>query len=41
MIASPPNASDIVGGRRLGNLEDFKNFIRLGQSLNIVHQFAG
>ncbi|MDP7547546.1 MAG: trimethylamine methyltransferase family protein, partial [Alphaproteobacteria bacterium] len=41
MISSPPNASDIVGGRRPGNFEDFKNFIRLGQSLNIVHQFAG
>ena len=41
MISSPPNASDIVGGRRPGNFEDYQNFIRLGQSLNIVHQFAG
>ena len=41
MISSPPNVSDIVGGRRPGNFADFKDLIRLGQSLNIVHQFAG
>jgi trimethylamine--corrinoid protein Co-methyltransferase len=41
MISSPPNVSDIAGGRRPGTFEDFKDLIRLGQSLNIVHQFAG
>ncbi len=41
IISSPPNSSDLVGGRRTGNFEDFQNFIRLGQSLNIVHQIAG
>ena len=41
LISSPPNTSDIVRGRRPGNFEDFQNFVRLGQSLNIVHQFAG
>ncbi len=41
MIASPPNASDLDGGRRVGNFEDFCNLGRLGQSLNIVHQFGG
>ena len=41
MVASPPNATDLDNGRRQGNLEDYCNFIRLGQSLNIVHQMAG
>ncbi len=41
LIASPPNVSDIVNGRRPGNFADFKDLIRLGQSLNIAHQFAG
>jgi len=33
-VASAPNASDIKGGRRTGNRQDFQDFIRLGQSLN-------
>lgn len=41
MVASPPNATDLDNGRRQGNFEDFCNFIRLGQSLNVVHQIAG
>ncbi len=41
MVASPPNATDLDNGRRQGNFEDYCNFIRLGQSLNIVHQIAG
>ncbi len=41
LVASPPNASDLDTGRRPGNMEDFENFIRLGQSLNIVHQMGG
>ncbi|MEM7081726.1 MAG: trimethylamine methyltransferase family protein [Pseudomonadota bacterium] len=40
-VASAPNASDLDGGRRSGNRRDFQNFIRLGQSLNIVHLFGG
>lgn len=30
-VASAPNASDIAGGRRTGNFDDYRNFIRLGQ----------
>ncbi len=41
MVASPPNATDLDNGRRQGNFKDFCDFIRLGQSLNIVHQIAG
>ena len=40
-VASAPNASDIARGRRTGNHEDYRNFLRLGQSLNIVHFFGG
>ncbi len=41
LVASPPNASDMIGGRRSGNFEDFCNFVRLGQTLNIVHMIGG
>ena len=35
-MSSPPNASDIDSGRRSGNNEDYCNFLKLAQSLNIV-----
>lgn len=41
MVASAPNSSDCDNGRRPGNQEDFRNFIRLGQKLNIIHMFGG
>ena len=40
-ISSPPNASDIEGGRRVGNRTDFRNFLRLTQFFNILHVNAG
>lgn len=40
-VASAPNASDLDGGRRPGNHQDYQNFLRLGQSLNIVQLFGG
>jgi len=40
-VSSPPNASDIERGRRSGNFEDYSNFLRLAQSLNIVHMTFG
>ncbi len=40
-VASAPNASDIAGGRRSGNQADYRDFLRLGQMLNIVHFFGG
>lgn len=41
MVASAPNSSCRDRGRRVGNFEDFCNFVRLGHSLNICHQFGG
>lgn len=41
MVASAPNCSDIDNGRRVGNQVDFRNFVRLGQKLNIIHMFGG
>jgi len=40
-VASAPNASDLHGGRRPGCQMDYQNFLRLGQSLNIIHLFGG
>ncbi len=41
MVASAPNCSDTDRGRRVGNQVDFRNFVRLGQKLNIIHMFGG
>ena len=40
-VASPPNVSDLAGGRRPGNFADYCDLLRLAQSLNIVHFFSG
>ncbi|HVR32989.1 MAG TPA: trimethylamine methyltransferase family protein [Acidimicrobiia bacterium] len=40
-VASAPNASDLDRGRRPGTFADFQDFVRLGQSFNIVHSFGG
>ena len=40
-VASAPNSADRDGGRRPGNHADYKNFIRLGQSLDAVHVWGG
>lgn len=40
-VASAPNASDMVGGRRSGNHQDYRDFLRLGQTFNIIHAFCG
>ena len=40
-VGGPPNASDLDGGRRPGNFADYRNFIRLTQSLNILHLCGG
>ncbi|MGI9421515.1 MAG: trimethylamine methyltransferase family protein [Geminicoccaceae bacterium] len=40
-VSSPPNVSDVAGGRRPGSKQDFDNLVRLGQSLNCVHLFGG
>ena len=40
-VGGPPNASDLDGGRRSGNVEDFRNFVRLAQSLNALQACGG
>ena len=39
-VAGAPNASDLDGGRRSGNFKDFCDFVRLAQSLNVIHLIA-
>ena len=40
-VSSPPNVSDVAGGRRPGSKQDFDNLLRLGQALNCIHLFGG
>ncbi|MCC6471749.1 MAG: trimethylamine methyltransferase family protein [Alphaproteobacteria bacterium] len=40
-VGSAPNASELEGGRRPGNWQDFQDLVRLGQALNAVHCFGG
>ena len=40
-VASAPNAADMDNGRRPGNKVDFRNFVKLIQSLNVVHVSGG
>jgi trimethylamine--corrinoid protein Co-methyltransferase len=40
-VASAPNCSDLDGGRRVGNYKDFNNFLKLTQTINIVHALGG
>jgi len=37
LVAGPPNVHDRVNGRRNGNYADYRNLLRLAQSLNIIH----
>ena len=40
-ISSTPNCSDLDRGRRPGTYDDFCNFLRLAQDLNIIHFLGG
>ena len=40
-VASAPNACDLDEGRRTGNRDDFRNLLRLAQSLNSIHLTGG
>ena len=40
-VGSPPNVADIAGGRRSGNLADFRDLVRLSQHLNAIQLHAG
>lgn len=41
MMASAPNASCVERGRRTGNQQDFRNFLKLSQMHNIIHGNGG
>ena len=40
-VASPPNVADRAGGRRVGNRQDYRRLVMLGQVLNSVALFGG
>ncbi len=40
-VASAPNSSDLEGGRRTGNFEDYCNFLRLAQGYDVIDFFSG
>lgn len=40
-VASPPNCSDMEGGRRTGTLADYRNFLRLAQYFNAIDFLSG
>ena len=40
-VASTPNVSDLDGGRRVGNHDDYRNLLRLTQYFNCLHFNAG
>lgn len=40
-VASAPNCSDLEGGRRSGNFEDYCNFLRLAQIYDVIDFFSG
>ena len=40
-VASPPNCSDLQGGRRAGNQGDFRNMVKLAQRYDVVHATGG
>ncbi len=40
-VSSPPNALCLDKGRRVGNVEDFRNFMKLTQYFNCIHVAGG
>ncbi|WP_421695544.1 trimethylamine methyltransferase family protein [Aestuariivirga sp.] len=40
-VASPPNSSDMDGGRRTGNYQDYRNFVKLAQYFNCIGFLSG
>ena len=41
LVASPPNCSDLERGRRTGNYADYCDFLRLGQTFNVIAAHSG
>jgi trimethylamine--corrinoid protein Co-methyltransferase len=40
-VSSAPNCSDLEGGRRTGNFEDYCNFLRLAQGADVIDFISG
>jgi len=40
-VASAPNCSDALAGRRPGSQEDFRRLVKLAQAFNIIHMTGG
>jgi trimethylamine---corrinoid protein Co-methyltransferase len=40
LVAGPPNVHDRMRGRRSGNLEDYRSFIRLAHHFNAIHMIG-
>jgi trimethylamine--corrinoid protein Co-methyltransferase len=40
-VASAPNCSDLVHGRRAGTRDDFRKFLKLSQYFNCIHTIGG
>ena len=40
-VGSPPNATDLDRGRRVGNRADFQNLLKLSQVFNCIHFISG
>lgn len=40
-VASAPFVSDLEGGRRTGNQQDYRNLVKLAQSYDIIHLTGG
>lgn len=40
-VASPPNSADMDGGRRTGNHQDYRNFLKLAQYFNCIGFLSG
>ena len=40
-VASPPNCSDMQGGRRAGNQQDFRNLVKLAQRYDVISCTGG
>ncbi|MBS0614227.1 MAG: trimethylamine methyltransferase family protein, partial [Proteobacteria bacterium] len=39
--SGPPNIMDTASGRRAGTIEDFRNFVKLCQSFEVIHTLGG
>jgi len=39
-VAGPPSVNDLERGKRTGSLDDFRDFVRLAQSFDVIHVLA-